>query len=55
MNIQRELQAGDTIQCSNKEDLLNTHNELSKNGIITDFMYEKDGIKGLWLVVKNEK
>ena len=50
------LKVGDTIKCANKEDLLNTHNNLAKNGIQTDFMYEKDGVKGLWLeVMKIEK
>ena len=50
------LKVGDTIKCANKEDLLNTHNDLAKNGIQTDFMYEKGGVKGLWLeVIKIEK
>ena len=54
--MQRELRIGDTIKCANKDDLLETHNELAKEGIITDFMYEKDGVKGLWLeVIKIEK
>lgn len=26
--------------------------ELQKENIETDFMYEKDGVKGLWLVVE---
>lgn len=50
------LSVGDTMKCANKEDLLNTHNDLAENGIQTDFMYEKDGVKGLWLeVMKIEK
>lgn len=50
------LKVVDTIKCANKEDLLNTHNHLAENGIQTDFMYEKGGVKGLWLeVIKIEK
>lgn len=45
------LNIGDTIKCANKDDLLETHNELALNGIITDFLYEKDGEEGLWLEV----
>ena len=45
------LKPGDTIKCANKEDLLTTHNELALNGVETDFLYEKDGEKGLWLEV----
>ena len=47
----RMLKAGDTIKCADKEDLLNTHNDLALNGVYTDFLYEKDGKKGLWLEV----
>lgn len=46
------LQVGDTIKCADKEDLLNTHNELAMNNIYTDFMYKKDGEDGLWLVIE---
>ena len=45
------LKVGDTIKCADKEDLLNTHNDLASNGVYADFLYEKDGKKGLWLVV----
>ena len=49
------LKAGDTIKCANKEDLLNTHNDLALNGVYTDFLYEKDGERGLWLIVEKIK
>lgn len=49
------LKAGDTIKCADKEDLLNTHNNLTLNGVYTDFLYEKDGEQGLWLEVKSVK
>ena len=46
-----KLKKGDTIQCRDKEDLLNTALELDKLHIKNDFLYEKDGENGLWLVV----
>lgn len=52
---ERLLKVGDTIKCANKEDLLNTHNDLALNGVYTDFLYEKDGERGLWLEVKSIK
>ena len=45
------LKVGDTIKCANADDMINTMTELAKEGIETDFMYEKDGKKGLWLEV----
>lgn len=52
---EREIKVGDTIKCRDKEDTLNTMQELSEAGIETDFLYEKDGEKGLWLEVKEVK
>jgi hypothetical protein len=49
------LKVGDTIKCANKEDCVNTMTELAKCGVETDFLYEKDGKKGLWLVVMKNK
>ena len=45
------LKVGDTIKCHDKDDCVNYMTELDKCGIETDFMYEKDGENGLWLVV----
>lgn len=45
------LKVGDTIKCFDEKDLINTHNELSKSGIQTDFVYEINGIKGFFLEV----
>lgn len=47
----RGLLEGDTIQCRDKEDMVHYSMELSRLGVETVFMYEKDGEKGLWLVV----
>lgn len=46
------LKIGDTIKCHDKEEMVDLMMELEKENITTDFMYEKDGIKGLWLVVE---
>ena len=35
------LKVGDTIKCADKEDLLNTHNDLALNGVYTDFSVRK--------------
>ena len=51
----RLLKVGDTIKCADKEDLLNTHNDLALNGVYTDFLYEKDGVQGLWLEITKVK
>lgn len=41
----------DTIKCIDKNDLIETMYALEKVGVETDFLYEKDGKKGLWLIV----
>lgn len=46
------LKVGDTIQCSDANEMVDYMTELAKNGIYTDFLYEKDGEKGYWLVVE---
>ena len=45
------LKVGDKIKFHDKDDLIKTMTELAKCDIETDFMYEKDGENGLWLVV----
>ena len=49
------LQIGDTIKCHDVDDMIRTMTELEKENITTDFMYEKDGKQGLWLVVERIK
>lgn len=46
------LQVGDTIKCYDADDMIRTMTELEKENITTDFMYEKDGKQGFWLVVE---
>ena len=45
------LQVGDTIKCHDKEEMVQLMTDLEKKNIHTDFLYEKYGVKGLWLVV----
>lgn len=45
------LKVGDTIKCHDKDDMVSTMMELAKEGVETDFLYEKDGGRGLWLEV----
>jgi hypothetical protein len=35
--------------------MVNISMALASDGIETDFLYEKDGVKGLWLVVTKVK
>jgi hypothetical protein len=46
-----KMNVGDTIKCKDPEEMVNLMYELNREGIETDFMYEKDGVKGLWLEV----
>lgn len=45
------LNVGDTIKCRDPEDMVNYMHALIEEGIETDFLYEKDGERGLWLEV----
>ena len=49
------LKVGDTIKCHDADDLINTMKDLAQEGIETDFVYEKDGQKGLWLEIVEVK
>lgn len=46
-----DLKIGDTIKCSDADDMVDTMEELTKSGINTDFVYKKDGKEGFWLEV----
>lgn len=49
-----KFKAGDTIKCRDADDAIRMSEELLKAGIYTDFLYYKDGKRGLWLgVVKD--
>ena len=39
---------GDTIKCSSSDEAVDLMDELIREGYDADFLYEKDGEKGLW-------
>ena len=45
------MNIGDTIACNDADDMIETMSKLLKAGIESKFLYEKDGIKGLWIKV----
>lgn len=45
------MKVGDTMECANAADMIETMYELNRAGIETDFLYERDGKKGLYLQV----
>lgn len=55
MGYKRKLQVGDTIQCGDTDNVVKTMKDLAKKGVEIDFLYDKDGVQGLWLEVKGVK
>jgi hypothetical protein len=50
-----KLKPGDMIECVDKEDMVETMMQLAQEDVETEFVYERDGVKGYWLeVVKVE-
>lgn len=49
------MKVGDTIKCNDANDMINTMTDLAQEGIESDFVYEKDGKKGYWLVITKIK
>lgn len=49
------MQVGDTIKCNNIDDMIDLMQSLIKDGIETDFLFEKEGEKGLWLIITEVK
>ena len=45
------MNVGDMIRCHDKREMISIMESLAKEGITTDFVYEKDGEKGLWLEI----
>lgn len=45
------LKKGDTIKCHDKDEMVKIMMALAREDIETDFLYEKDGQRGLWLIV----
>ena len=42
------------IRCKDSDDLIELMHEYEAEGDDTDFCYEKDGVKGLWLEIKEK-
>lgn len=53
--MEGRLKKGDTIKCADADDMIEMMTELARQNIETDFMYEKDGEKGYWLIVTKSK
>ena len=52
MNKEGEmLKKGDTIKCSSSDEAVDLMHTLDLEGYNTDFLYEKDGEKGLWIAI----
>lgn len=47
----KRLKVGDTIKCATSKEMVDLMMLLAKEGIETDFLYEKDGEHGLWLEI----
>lgn len=45
------LKVGDTIQCHDKDEMVDIFMALQEEDIDSDFLYEKDGEKRLWLII----
>jgi hypothetical protein len=44
--------AGDTIRCHTSEEMHNKVEYLKKLGIRADYLYEKDGVEGKWVIIE---
>ena len=53
--VKGKLNPGDTIKCSNTDEMLYLQAELAKEDIYVDFEYERNGEKGLWLLITSVK
>ena len=55
IEAQAKLKLGDTIKCSNADKMIYLQTELAKEDIQVDFVYERNGEKGLWLLITSVK
>lgn len=51
----KRLKKGDTIKCHDKGELAELHEALEKDGYDTDFVYERGGFEGLWIVIERDR
>lgn len=48
------LSKGDLIKCHDAEDAANVADALQQDGYDWDFVYERDGQKGIWIEILEE-
>lgn len=46
------LKPGETIKCRNYQHMKKVHDELAVLGIRSDYLYEKDGKEGMWIIIE---
>ena len=46
------LKVGDAIKCHDKDEMVEVMQKLANEDIFTEFLYEKDGEQGLWLIIE---
>lgn len=51
---QMRFQVGDTIRFTDSDEVVEVMERLAQDGVYTDFLFEKDGEEGYWLVVTEE-
>lgn len=49
-----KLKKGDLIKCADPEDVANVADALQQDGYDWDFVYERDGEKGIWIEILKE-
>lgn len=49
-----KLKKGDLIKCVDAEDAANVADALQQDGYDWDFVYERDGQKGIWIEILGE-
>lgn len=45
------MNVGDTIKCLDADEMIDIMEALADEDIETDFVYEKDGKRGYWLII----
>lgn len=49
--MREKLSIGDLIECEDKEEMVNVSCALAAQDILTDFVFELNGVDGTWLKV----
>ena len=45
------IKPGDTIECKNRKDAIYITDQLCNLGVNWEFLYKKDGQKGIWILI----